>query len=463
MEAFQRPEDGVALPPANLPTYPATKDSDVEWLGRVPAHWEMRRLRYAVDLRLSNVDKHVRDNERPVRLCNYMDVYKNDRIHSDIAFMPATATQAEIDRFRLRRGDVLITKDSEDWTDIGVPALVALPSAETNILCGYHCAFLRPHHGLEGTYLFWLLNSSAGADQLRRRANGVTRYGVSKGTIGSFRLPLPPLTEQTTIVRFLDYVDRRVQRYIRAKENLIALLEEQKQAVIHQAVTGQIDVRTGEPYPGYRKSGLDWLPEVPAHWSIRRNVRLFAERNETGFGDLPVLEVSLRTGVQTRELEDGGRKQQMTDRDKYKRAAKGDLAYNMMRLWQGAIGVVPTDGLVSPAYVVARPLDAAEAVYYDHLFRTNSYKQQVNRNSRGIVSDRNRLYWDAFKRMASPYPPPDEQRGIVEYLKVASDRIDAGVDAARRQIGLLQGFRARLIADVVTGKLDVRDAAAALP
>ena len=463
MEAFQRPEEGVALPPANLPTYPATKDSDVEWLGRVPAHWEIRRLRYAVDLRLSNVDKHVRDNERPVRLCNYMDVYKNDRIHSDIAFMPATATQSEIDRFRLRRGDVLITKDSEDWTDIGVPALVALPSAETNILCGYHCALLRPHHGLEGTYLFWLLNSSAGADQLRRRANGVTRYGVSKGTIGSFRLPLPPLTEQTTIVRFLDYVDRRVQRYIRAKENLIALLEEQKQAVIHQAVTGQIDVRTGEPYPGYRESGLDWLPEVPAHWSIRRNVRLFAERNETGFGDLPVLEVSLRTGVQTRELEDGGRKQQMTDRDKYKRAAKGDLAYNMMRLWQGAIGLVPAHGLVSPAYVVARPLDGVEAAYYDHLFRTDIYKQQVNRNSRGIVSDRNRLYWDAFKRMASPYPPPHEQKRIVEYLQAASARIEAGVAGARRQIALLREFRARLNADVITGKIDVRDAAAALP
>ena len=293
----------------------------------------------------------------------------------------------------------------------------------------------------------------------------MTRYGVSKDTIGSFRLPLPPLTEQATIVRFLDYVDRRVQRYIRAKENLIALLDAQKQAVIHQAVTGQIDVRTGEPYPGYRKSGLDWLPEVPAHWSIRRNVRLFAERNETRFGDLPVLEVSLRTGVQTRELEDGGRKQQMTDRDKYKRAAKGDLAYNMMRLWQGAIGLVPAHGLVSPAYVVARPLDGVEAAYYDHLFRTDIYKQQVNRNSRGIVSDRNRLYWDAFKRMASPYPPPHEQKRIVENLQAASARLalEAGVDGARRQIVLLREFRARLNADVITGKIDVRDAAPALP
>lgn len=456
-----RESDMAAL--ASLPAYAETKASGVEWMGRVPAHWEVRRLRSGVDLRLSNVDKHVRENEQPVRLCNYMDVYGNDRILPDIAFMPATATSAETDRFRLRRGDVLITKDSEDWTDIGVPAVVDLHSAETDVLCGYHLALLRPHQGLEGRYLFWLLNSPTGADQFRVRANGVTRYGLSKVAIGSIRLPLPPPTEQTAIVRFLDYLDRRIRRYIQAKEKLIALLEEQKQAVVRQAVTGQIDVRTGRPYPGYRDSGLDWLPGVPAHWSLRRNGRLFAERHETGFGDLTILEVSLHTGVQVRDLQGGDRKQQMTDRDKYKRTAKGDLAYNMMRLWQGAIGIVPTAGLVSPAYVVARPLAGVEVAYYGHLFRTDRYKQQVNRNSRGIVSDRNRLYWDAFKRMASPYPPLEEQKRIVKYLQAASDRIDAGVDAARRQIALLREFRTQLTADVVTGKLDVREVADALP
>lgn len=342
----------------NLPAYAGTEDSGVEWLGRVPAHWEVRRLRSAVDLRPSNVDKHVRENEKPVRLCNYMDVYGNDRILSDIAFMPATATLAEIDRFGLRRGDVLITKDSEDWTDIGVPAVVDLRRAETDILCGYHCALLRPHYGIEGGYLSWFLNSSAGADQFRVRANGVTRYGLSKVAIGSIRVPLPSLAEQAAIGHFLDYVARRIRRYIQAKEKLIELLEEQQQVVVHQAVTGQTDVRTGRPYPAYKDSGVDWLPKVPAHWSMRRNVRLFAERHETGFGDLTVLEVSLRTGrtgVRIRDLEEGARKQQMTDHGKYKRAERGDIAYNMMRLWQGATGVVPADGLVSPAYVVGYP------------------------------------------------------------------------------------------------------------
>ena len=92
----------------------------------------------------------------------------------------------------------------------------------------------------------------------------------------------------------------------------------------------------------------------------------------------------------------------MADLAKYKRAAKGDLAYNMMRMWQGAVGVAPVDGLVSPAYVVARPFTEVVARYYSYLFRTDVYMFEVDAYSRGIVKDRNRLYWDQFKQMVSP-------------------------------------------------------------
>ena len=105
-------------------------------------------------------------------------------------------------------------------------------------------------------------------------------------------------------------------------------------------------------YPDYKESDLPWLGEIPSRWRIVRNGSLFAQRNQTGFAHLPIMEVSLNTGVRLRDFEDSKRKQVMSDFNKYKRAAKGDLAYNMMRMWQGAVGVVPVDGLVSPAYVV---------------------------------------------------------------------------------------------------------------
>ena len=188
-----------------------------------------------------------------------------------------------------------------------------------------------------------------------------------------------------------------------------------------------------KPYPEYRDSGLDWLPQVPAHWGFVRNGRLFAERNETGFPDLPILEVSLRTGVRIRDME-GGRKQQMADRAKYKRAAEGDIAYNIMRMWQGAVGIAPCDGLISPAYVVARPLDNVEPRFYTYLFRTTAYMREVDFASRGIVPDRNRLYWQYFKPLLSPAPPPEEQRRIADFLDAYTAQVHRLIAAKRRTI-----------------------------
>lgn len=153
-----------------------------------------------------------------------------------------------------------------------------------------------------------------------------------------------------------------------------------------------------KPYPETKDSGLTWLGEIPAHWEIKRNGSLFLQRNAVGEPDWPILEVSLRTGVRIREFGSSKRKQVMSDKAKYKCAAKGDYVYNMMRMWQGAAGIAPVDGLVSPAYVVAKPLPHANPAYFPSLFRTDDYLAEIDAFSRGIVKDRNRLYWDQFKQ-----------------------------------------------------------------
>lgn len=208
------------------------------------------------------------------------------------------------------------------------------------------------------------------------------------------------------------------------------------------------------PYCEYRDSGLPWLGRIPAHWEIRRNGRLFIQRNETGFADLPILEVSLRTGVRVRDFGNSQRKQVMSDRDKYKRAARGDIAYNMMRLWQGAVGVAPVDGLVSPAYVVARPDPEVDSRYYAYLFRTDAYMNEVNKYSHGIVVDRNRLYWDEFKQMPSIYPPPHEQRRIANFLDKHGRYVRQFIRNKRRLIELLNEQKQVIIDQAVTRGLD---------
>ena len=209
-----------------------------------------------------------------------------------------------------------------------------------------------------------------------------------------------------------------------------------------------------KPYADYKESGLPWLGPVPAHWRTVRNGSLFGQRSQTGYAALPILEVSLKTGVQVRSFGQAGRKQIMSDLGKYKRAVKGDLAYNTMRMWQGALGVCPVDGLVSPAYVVARPYAGADARYFAALFRTGDYMAEIDSASRGIVKDRNRLYWDQFKQMQSPCPPPDEQAAIVRFLDWTNARLERAIRAKRKVIALLMEQKQVIIQSAVTKGLN---------
>jgi len=209
-----------------------------------------------------------------------------------------------------------------------------------------------------------------------------------------------------------------------------------------------------DAYSKYKNSGLPWAGDIPEHWETWRNGRLFAQRNETGHGDLPILEVSLRTGVRVRDMDNLKRKQMMSDREKYKRAVRGDIAYNMMRMWQGAVGVAPVDGLVSPAYVVARPFKDVDCRYYSYLFRTQAYMNEVDGYSRGIVKDRNRLYWQDFKRMPSVVPPISEQKQIAKFLDCLGVKVRKFIHNKRRLIELLQEQKQKIINQVVTRGLD---------
>ncbi len=439
---------------ADLKPYPAMKDSGVPWLGEVPEHWEVRRLGQIG--RLSKGVGGSKDDEElsGVPCVRYGDLYTTHTFFIEMSrsfVSPATAKTYTAIRF----GDVLFAASGETIDDIGKSAVNLIQSAAC---CGGAVILFRPERALDPRYIGYATDCRPAAAQKAAIGRGITVKHIYSDQLRYLTIALPPLPEQSAIARFLDLADRRIRRYVRAKQKLIKLLEEQKQAVIHRAVTRGLDANVR-----LKPSGIEWLGEVPEHWEIRRNGRLFAQRNETGFAGLPILEVSLKTGVRVRDFKDGTRKQVMFDHDRYKKAAAGDIAYNMMRMWQGAVGIAPTDGLVSPAYVVARPLDSIDVGYYEYLFRTTMYMREVNNCSRGIVQDRNRLYWEDFKQIPSPFPPLEEQKRIADTLVELSRAANDTINKTNATISLLREYRTRLIADVVTGKLDVRAAAASLP
>lgn len=221
------------------------KPSGVPWVGDIPEHWETRRMQNLAKIRASGIDKHTRDEEILVKLCNYVDVYKNDRITSDMCFMIGSATASEVATFELKQGDLIVTKDSEDWHDIAVPAFV--PDNLDGIVCGYHLALIRPRgEDVSGEYLFWTFLAKSINIQYQLASKGVTRFGLSLKGFKSASIPTPPITEQRAIAKFLDRKNREIQELITDTEKQIQLCQEYRERLISDAVTGKMDVRNIE-------------------------------------------------------------------------------------------------------------------------------------------------------------------------------------------------------------------------
>ena len=259
---------------------------------------------------------------------------------------------------------------------------------------------------------------------------------------------VPPLPEQAAIVRFLDHADRRIRRYIRAKQKLIALLEEQKQAIIHQAVTGQIDVRTGEPYPSYKNSGVEWLRYVPEHWEMRRLKTLCSMKSGEGItaesiepmGEYPVYGGNGIRGYTSNYTHDG--KFVLIGRQG---ALCGNIHVACGQFWASEHAVVAA---LNPSFVLE---------WFSAILGV------MNLNQYSIAAAQPGLAVERVINLWVPVPPPQDQAAIARYLDKTAAIIDDGVAPGRSEIDLVQEYRTRLIADVVTGKLDVREAAAELP
>ena len=183
-EATERIEEAR---PRRFRRYPEYKDSGVKWLGEIPKGWEVKRLRTMASVQLSNVDKKSEESQVRVNLCNYVDVYYNDHITTELEFMNSTATPEQVRRFQLGAGDVLITKDSESWNDIAVPAVVAEDLKD--VLCGYHLAHIKPRPDLHGRFLARQFSAIGVRDQFHATANGITRFGLSGSAIRTGLFP----------------------------------------------------------------------------------------------------------------------------------------------------------------------------------------------------------------------------------------------------------------------------------
>lgn len=294
-------------------------------------------------------------------------------------------------------------------------------------------------------------------------------YGMGAGLrqnldFGDFKrlpVPVPPADEQAAIVKYLGHAHARIDRTIAAKRKLIALLEEQKQAIIHQAVTRGLD-----PRAPLKDSGISWLGDIPAHWNLRRAKYLFSEFDvRSGTGTERLLSLRARAGLVFHD-EVSDKPVDTESLRKYKRIAPGDFVMNRMRAASGVFAVAVDEGLVSPDYSTMRVSDSVDSRFYLRLFKTRAAMLEFKQRSNGLGTGESgfmRLYSEDFGRITLPMPPRHEQVAIADYLVAEEHETEALTSKITREIELLREFRTRLTSDVVTGQVDVRAIAATLP
>lgn len=423
------------------------KASGVEWLGEIPQHWNVKRLKYVCSINPSKTETKFLSDELEVTFLPM------ESIGVGVANPDQSKKLVEVSQgFTFFANDDVVIAKITPCFENGKGAIVhnlvnkiGFGTTELHVL--------RAHVTLNNRFLYYLTASYPFRKLGEGEMQGTAGQKRVTGTfINNFATPLPPLPEQHAIADFLDHETARIDTVIAKYQRLLELLEEKRINLIALIVTRGLDSSAL-----MKKSELPWLRNVPAHWNVVRNGNLFEERDERNQSDLPLLNVSIHTGVTLREFSTEHIEQMASDWSTYKMARKGDIAFNKMRMWQGAVGVAPVDGLVSPDYTVACPRENVNPYYFEYLFRTETYKNEINRFSHGIVPDRNRLYWEQFKQMPSLCPPFKEQNQIVEYLNEKSRQIDQLAEKINQIIFTLKEYRNGLISSAVTGKINVSD------
>lgn len=301
-------------------------------------------------------------------------------------------------------------------------------------------------------YVNWALQSPHFQDQVRYAGIQNTIINVNAKRYGGMSVPLPSLKAQSKIVQLLDFATARIDDAIAAKKQLLELLEEARLATVFEHVTRGMNDKNLVP------SGVDWAPAFPGHWQIVRLGSVLRERGTTNaqLNEQQVLSVVRGRGVIPYEEKGAIGNRKSEDISRYKLVRRGDLVLNSMNVIIGSVGVAPMDGCLSPVYYVLTPRSATDSTdYYGALFDIPPFHQGLVRWGNGILAHRMRIPMERLKAVLIPRPPAHEQRAIVQTLRQMTAPTDKLIALTRRQIELLEEYRAALIADAVTGKLDL--------
>lgn len=441
---------------ADLKPYAEYKESGLPWLGQVPGHWEVRRMK----LLLREVDaRSTTGREQLLRVSQYSGVTRRKSV--DGSDVPDTRASSLVGYKRVMPSDLVINIMLAWNGSMGV-------SRYDGIASPAYCVY-RFKPGAIPWYYHELLRLPVYKGRIKAASTGVveSRLRLYSDDLGRIEVIQPPLAEQAAIVRFLDWANGRLERAIRAKRKVIALLNEQKQAIIHRAVTRGLD-----PSVPLKPSGIHWLGDIPQHWRVWRlkfvalNIVdcLHATPRYSDAGTHPAIRTAdIVAGV---VLVDQAKKVSSRDYARWTtrlQPQEGDILYSREGERFGIAACVPAAAqlCISQRMMVFRIATEHCSKFVMWLLNSRSTYGQALQDVMGATAPHVNI--STIRNYYLALPPKREQEAVVERIGAETHPIEVAIDRLKREIELLREYRTRLVADVVTGKLDVREAAARLP
>jgi type I restriction enzyme S subunit len=413
------------------------------WLGNYPAHWQV--------LRIKNIFSEIEDrstsgNEELLSVSHYTGItLKRDSLENEDDFISNAETLEGYKR--VAKGDLVINIMLAWNGSLGISPFDGITSPA-------YCVY-RAKENNNPEYFGYLFATNLLKTEFRKKSTGIidSRLRLYSDKFFSIFSVVPPVEEQTQIVEYIKTQSQKINHFIAKKQQFIALLKEQRQSVINEAVTKGINKKVT-----LKDSGIKWLGNIPEHWEVRRIKYLFCEIDERSInGDEELLSVSQYTGVSLKKDSLENEDDFISSAESlegYKKVTKGDLVINIMLAWNGSLGVSTYNGITSPAYCVYRIKDNNLTEYFGLLFSTSLFRGEFRRNSTGIIDSRLRLYSDSFFSIKTIIPPISEQKQIVNHIKTETTAIDTAIAKTEKEIELIKEYKEAMIAEAVMGKVN---------
>lgn len=447
---------GEALPRSahgRYRSYSEYKDSRVEWLGEIPAHWITGAVKHEYDIYLGKM-LQTELNMSTDTLLPYFKALHVRWGQINTGDLPVMwASLREICEYSVRKGDLLVCEGGE----VGRSAIVQLEPAEKTIIQNSLHRVRSKDASLQ--YLRYMLESAASEGWLEVLCNKATIRHFTGEKFGALHIALPPVEEQNAVTAFLDRETVKIDALVAKKERLIELLQEQRTALITNAVTKGLD-----PNVPMKDSGVAWLGKIPAHWGAKR-IKWIARMESGHTPDKKIKEYWIDGSIPWVSLNDTS---YLKDHDNigetaYYTNALG-IANSSARILPAETVVLSRDATIGRCAITSRPMAVSqhfiawickEEVRPDYLlYVLRVMSQELDRVTMGATLKTIGL--TDVRRLAAPIPPIEEQQQIMEFVRSSTIKIDALVAKVREAIEHLKEYRTALISAAVTGKIDVR-------